>query len=101
MNSPSRNLPHFTPSDGDCSFGNLGSAQRRKNFPTCTCPAGICPLHLWLSTLKSSPQVSILLRRGGPGRQVIDPSAFPAKGAGLGKAQMSQHAKSEFARHLI
>ena len=34
-------------------------------------------------------------------RQVLDLSAFPVKGAGLGKAQMSQHAISEFARHLI
>lgn len=35
------------------------------------------------------------------GGQAIDPSAFPAKGAGLGKAQMGQHAISEFAGHLI
>jgi len=35
------------------------------------------------------------------GRQAIDSSTFPVKGVGLGKAHMSQHAISEFARHLI
>jgi len=26
-----------------------------KDVPARTCPAGICRMHLWLSTLKSSP----------------------------------------------
>ena len=34
-------------------------------------------------------------------RQVIEPSAFPAKGVGLWQAEMSQHTIREFARHLI
>jgi hypothetical protein len=34
-------------------------------------------------------------------RQVVEVSAFPAKGIGLGKAQMSQHAIGKFAGQFI
>jgi hypothetical protein len=66
--------------------------------------AGHLPLRLSALYTEVLPSRSRYYREVGGftlGGQVLDPSAFPAKGVGLGKAQMGQHAKSEFARHLI
>ena len=46
--------PHSTPCLSDSSFGNLGLRTVRSDSLRRTCPGGICRLHFWLSTLKSS-----------------------------------------------
>jgi len=72
--------------------------------PACTCPGDICPLNFWVSTLKSCDCAADVPDDGrgfSLGSQVVDLSAFPAKGLGLRQPKMSQHAISKLASHLI
>src|SRR5580700_2425837 len=57
MNSPSGNLPHSTPSNQDCSSGNLGILRNKKpDSPPVHVRRASWDSYLWLSTLKSCPQ---------------------------------------------
>jgi hypothetical protein len=61
----------------------------------------LTPLALYTEFLASGADVTEVRKVFSLARQVIDLSAFPVKGVGLGKAQVSQHATSKFAGHFI
>jgi hypothetical protein len=64
--------------EGGCPYINLHVARTKAIFPFRTCPAGICLVHFWLSTLKSWAAMPMLLRQGPFLLYVGKPLSFQA-----------------------